>query len=313
MQKSLHHPLHHSCCSVILLPNTPCCSTATGPQRQRNGLRLQFYRADTEGRRAATTLRSRMAFDDKDQTPALGTLSPGQLQSHLKMEPKTLGAIQIVIGALILCLSASVLQIHEVHFTGDVALFLIVVIQVTLSGSVLVHSGRKPTLFWVKFVLVLHLISAAFATAALGLMSKHLPYRQDSYHCEHCRRLELHAVQHCFRKCTGLIEQKCKLLIDGILGTLVIFLVLELLICITAMLFGLTVLAAGGTQAPSKRPVYPQTRPPLVPASQTPPAAAKTSQVAVVVTGPDSEQMEDISTPPTEPQVEPIEFVTTQP
>lgn len=46
----------------------------------------------------------------------------------------------------------------------------------------------------VKCMLVLHLISAAFATAALGLMSKHLPYRQDSYHCEHCRRLELHAV-----------------------------------------------------------------------------------------------------------------------
>lgn len=46
----------------------------------------------------------------------------------------------------------------------------------------------------VKCMLVLHLISAAFATAALGLMSKHLPYRQDSYHCEYCRRLELHAV-----------------------------------------------------------------------------------------------------------------------
>lgn len=234
-----------------------------------------------------------MALNDKDPMPAVGTLSLGQLQSLLKMEPKTLGAIQIVIGALILCLSASVLQIHEVHFTGDVLLFLIVVIQVTLSGSVLVHSGRKPTLFWVKCVLVLHLISAAFATAALGLMSKHLPYRQDSYHCEHCRRLELHAV----------------LLIDGILGTLVIFLVLELLICITAMLFGLTVLAAGGTQAPTHRPVYPQTRPPPVPA----PAAAESSQVAVVVTEPDSEQMEDISTPPTEPQVEPIEAVTTQP
>uniref|UniRef100_A0A3B4U5U3 Si:dkey-81h8.1 n=1 Tax=Seriola dumerili TaxID=41447 RepID=A0A3B4U5U3_SERDU len=89
-----------------------------------------------------------MAHDDKDPMPVeRGTLSPGQLQSHLKMEPKTLGAIQIVIGALILCLSASVLQIHEVHFTGDVALFLIVV---TLSGSVLVHSGRRPTLFWVS-------------------------------------------------------------------------------------------------------------------------------------------------------------------
>uniref|UniRef100_UPI0037E784BF uncharacterized protein isoform X2 n=1 Tax=Semicossyphus pulcher TaxID=241346 RepID=UPI0037E784BF len=269
-----------------------------------------------------------MSQNDKDPMPAVGNLSPGQLQSLLKMEPKTLGAIQVVIGGLILCLSASVLQIHEVHFTGDVALFLVVVIQVTLSGSVLIHCGRRPTLFWVKCVLILHLISAAFATAALGLMSKHLPYRQDSYHCEHCRRLELHAVQHCFRKCTGLIEQKCKLLIDGILGTLVIFLVLELLICITAMLFGLSVLAAGGTQAPGHRPAYPQSRPPPVtpvPAVQAPPAvevvpavyvataAAEPSQVAVVVTEPDSDQVEDISTPPTEPQVEPIEVGTTIP
>ncbi|KAL3983350.1 integrator complex subunit 2 [Sarotherodon galilaeus] len=259
-----------------------------------------------------------MAHEEKNPLPPAGTLSEGQQQSLFKMEPKTLGAIQIVIGILILCLSASVLQVHEVHFTGDVALFLIVVIQVTVSGSVLVHSGRRPTLFWVKCVLVLHLISAAFATAALGLMSKHLPYRQDSYHCEHCRKLELHAVQHCFRKCTGLIEQKCKLLIDGILGTLVIFLVLELLICITAMLFGLSVLAAGGSQAPSERPVYPQTRPPPVPAMETVQAvqparaaAEPTQQVAVVVTEPDSEQVEDISTPPTEPQVEPIE--TTEP
>ncbi|KAM6899587.1 uncharacterized protein FYW49_017673 [Xenentodon cancila] len=253
-----------------------------------------------------------MAQNDKDPIPSAGSLSEGQQMSYSKMEPKTLGAIQIVIGALILCLSASVLNVHEVHFTGDVALFLVVVIQVTLSGSVLVHSGRKPSLFWVKCVLVLHLISAAFATAALGIMSKHLPYRQDSYHCEHCRRLELHAVQHCFRKCTGLIEQKCKLLIDGILGTLVIFLVLELLICITAMLFGLSVLAAGGKQSTSHRPVYPQSRPPAAPlmqAVQATQAEAEPSQVAVVVTEPDSEQIEEISTPPTEPQVEPIEAV----
>ncbi|XP_034560134.1 uncharacterized protein si:dkey-81h8.1 isoform X2 [Notolabrus celidotus] len=233
-----------------------------------------------------------------------------------------LQAIQVVIGGLILCLSASVLQVHEVHFTGDIALFLVVVIQVTLSGSVLIHAGRRPTLFWVKCLLILHLISAAFATAALGLMSKHLPYRQDSYHCEHCRRLELHAVQHCFRKCTGLIEQKCKLLIDGILGTLVIFLVLELLICITVMLFGLSVLAAGGTRTPSQRPTYPKSAPPAatpaplaqaIPEVYVAPAAAEPSQVEVVVTEPDSDQVEDISTPPTEPQVEPIEDADTNP
>ncbi|XP_061521009.1 uncharacterized protein si:dkey-81h8.1 isoform X4 [Phycodurus eques] len=236
--------------------------------------------------------------DPKDPTPPPGSLNPGQLQSHFKMEPKTLGTIQLVIALLVLCLSASVLQVHEIHFTADVALFLVVVIQVTLSGSVLIHSGRRPTLFWVKCALVLHLISAAFATAALGLISKHLPYRQDSYHCEHCRRLELHAV----------------LLIDGILRTLVVFLVLELLICITAMLFGLTVLAARRTQQPpSERPRYPQTRPPPSPALQairaTAPAAAEPSasqQVAVVVTEPDSDLVADLATPPAEPQVEPI-------
>lgn len=36
-------------------------------------------------------------------------------------------------------------------------------------------------------------------------------------------------------------------------------------------------------------------------------------QVAVVVTEPDSEQVEDLSTPPTEPQVEPMEAVTSEP
>ncbi|XP_024153547.1 uncharacterized protein LOC112162108 isoform X2 [Oryzias melastigma] len=235
-----------------------------------------------------------MAQNDKDPIQATGTLSEGQLQFHLKMEPKTLGAIQVVIGALILCLSVSVLNIHEVHYTRDVALVLVVVIQVISSGSVLMHSGRKPSLFWVKCVLVLHLISAALATAALGVMSTHLPYRQDSYHCEHCRRLELHAV----------------LLIDGVLGTLVIFLVLELLICITTMLFELSVLAAGGKQrTSSQRPAYPQTRPPPAPAVQvvhTPPAEPEPSQVAVVVTELDPEHIEDISTPVTEPQVEPI-------
>ncbi|XP_021416047.1 uncharacterized protein LOC110488232 isoform X3 [Oncorhynchus mykiss] len=232
-----------------------------------------------------------MGLKSQDPLPPTSNLTSGQVGSFQKVEPKTLGAVQIIIGCLVLCLSASVLQLHEIHFTGDVAVLLIVVLQLILSGSVLVHAGRKPSLFWVKCTLVLHLISAAFSTAALGLMSKHLPYRQDSYHCEHCRRLELHAV----------------LLIDGIIGTLVIFLILELIICITAMLFGLSVLASsGGMQSSSgtQRPAYPQTRPPAGPPAVQ---AAASQQVAVVVTEPDSDQVEEVSTPPTDPQVEPIE------
>lgn len=46
----------------------------------------------------------------------------------------------------------------------------------------------------VKATLVAHLVSAAFSTAVLGLLSRHLPYRQDTYHCEHCRRLEIYSV-----------------------------------------------------------------------------------------------------------------------
>ncbi|KAJ8000260.1 hypothetical protein DPEC_G00202990 [Dallia pectoralis] len=247
-----------------------------------------------------------MGLESQDPLPPPGNLSYGQVGSFQKVEPKTLGAVQIIIGCLVLCLSASVLQLHEIHFTGDVAVLIIVVIQIILSGSVLVHAGRKPSLFWVKCTLVLHLISAALSTGALGLMSKHLPYRQDSYHCEHCRRMENNAVQqHCFRKCTWLIEQKCKRLVDGVLCTLVIFLILELVICITAMLFGLSVLSSSGSSSSggTQRPAYPQTRPPAgPPAGQT-----AVSQVAVVVTEPDSDLVEEIPTPPTDPQVEPIE------
>lgn len=52
-----------------------------------------------------------------------------------------------------------------------------------------------------------------------------------------------------------------QLLIDGILGTLVIFLVLELLICITAMLFGLSVLAARGNQVSKSSTCQPGLQP----------------------------------------------------
>lgn len=45
-----------------------------------------------------------------------------------------------------------------------------------------------------KAMLVIHLVSLSFTTAALGLLSKNLPFRQLSYHCEHCRRFEIFSV-----------------------------------------------------------------------------------------------------------------------
>ncbi|KAI1901435.1 hypothetical protein AGOR_G00034410 [Albula goreensis] len=195
-----------------------------------------------------------MGIDSEDPTPPESALSPKQVKAFLRGEPKTLGGVQIIIAALTLCMSATLIG-QEIHFTGDVKVLFVVVVQLVLSGSAFVHAGRKPSLFWVKATLVLNLVSAAFATAALGLLSKHLPYQQDSYHCEHCRRLENATVR----------------LIDGIVGTLVLFLVLELLICITAMLYGLSVLANGALQLAMGSQLV--SRPQTQPAEPPPPPA----------------------------------------
>ena len=68
--------------------------------------------------------------------------------------------------------------------------------DLTLSLSLLLSLSLSlyTTVSQLKAMLVVHLVSLAFTTAALGLLSKNLPYRQTSYHCEHCRRLEIFTV-----------------------------------------------------------------------------------------------------------------------
>ncbi|XP_076850096.1 uncharacterized protein LOC143499238 isoform X3 [Brachyhypopomus gauderio] len=239
-----------------------------------------------------------MGMETQGPVHTVGRLTPAQVKTFQKVEPKALGSIQIIIAALCLCLSVSILQIYyEVHFTPDLIVVVVIVLQLLASGSILIHAGRFPSLFWVKTTLVVHLVSAAFSTAALGLLSRHLPYRQDSYHCEHCRRLEIYAV----------------LLIDGLLTTLVLFLVVELAVCIVTILFGLAVLAKGGLQLPG---VGQHVVPPAASSQQfIPPSPVEAQvptvpqQVEVVVREPEPEPgpAEEISTPPTEPQVEPID------
>ncbi|KAL7829232.1 hypothetical protein AOLI_G00301170 [Acnodon oligacanthus] len=251
-----------------------------------------------------------MGIESQGSTPPAGNLTSQQVKTFQKMEPKALGSIQIIIAVLCLCLSVSILQIYyEVHFTPDVIVVVVIVVQLLASGSILIHAGRFPSLFWVKTTLVVHLVSAAFATAMLGLLSRHLPYRQDSYHCEHCRRLEIYAVQqYCFKKCTYTVERNCKLLIDGLLATLVLFLVVELVICIVTILFGLKVLAKGGLQllGVGQRAERPAAAPT--------PEIAPAQQVEAVVTEVEPEPapaavIEEVPTPPTEPQVEPIDSI----
>uniref|UniRef100_W5LCT3 Uncharacterized protein n=1 Tax=Astyanax mexicanus TaxID=7994 RepID=W5LCT3_ASTMX len=136
-----------------------------------------------------------MGIESQGPTRPAGQLTPQQVKTFQSVEPKALGSIQIIIAVLCLCLSISILQIYyEVHFTPDLIVVVVIVVQLLASGSILIHAGRFPTLFWVKATLVVHLVSAAFSTAVLGLLSRHLPYRQDTYHCEHCRRLEIFTV-----------------------------------------------------------------------------------------------------------------------
>ncbi|KAJ8273620.1 hypothetical protein GJAV_G00103680 [Gymnothorax javanicus] len=226
-----------------------------------------------------------MGIDSEDPLPPEGGLTTKQVRTFLKGEPKTLGGVQIIIGVLVFCLSITLL--HEpIHFTGDLAVLVVVSLQVILSGSAFVHAGRIPTLFWVKTSLVLNLVSAAFSTAALGLLSKHLPYRQDSYHCLHCYRVENYTL----------------IIIDGVLGTLVLFLVLELVICITAMLYGLSVLSNGALQMTAGTRVVNVPRIQVQSQPQAPPHVPP----QVVVQAPPPRP----ASPPSEPQVEPVETPT---
>ncbi|XP_043074343.1 uncharacterized protein si:dkey-81h8.1 isoform X3 [Puntigrus tetrazona] len=217
-----------------------------------------------------------MGIESQGPPRPAGNLTPKQVKTFQNVEPKALGSIQIIIAVLCLCLSITILQLYEeVHFSPDVIVVVVIVVQLLVSGSILIHAGRFPSLFWVKATLVAHLVSAAFSTAVLGLLSRHLPYRQDTYHCEHCRRLEIYAVQqYCYRKCTYTVERNCKL--PGFRQRAV------------------------PSQPEAVTPSQPQVE---VLVSEVEPMPEREPE-------PKSEPIEELPSPPTEPQVAPIDSLT---
>ncbi|XP_063042246.1 uncharacterized protein LOC134436826 [Engraulis encrasicolus] len=254
-----------------------------------------------------------MGLDSQTPSPPTGDLKVQQVHTYLRLEPKLLGAIQLLIGVLTLCLSSNLLQIRELHFRTDIVILLLISLEIIVSGSILIVTGLKPTLLWLKSMLGVHLVSLAFTTAALGLLSKNLPFRQLSYHCEHCRRFEIFSVvssddtvDRGTRIAVTRIEfynaefRGSQVLIDGILGTLVLFLIVEFVICIVCILFGLSVLGELDIQLPGVPQIL--TTPPAQaqPVTATP---TQTPQVSVVVTEPTPEA---VPTPSPEPVPEPV-------
>ncbi|XP_063042245.1 uncharacterized protein LOC134436825 [Engraulis encrasicolus] len=193
-----------------------------------------------------------MGTETQDANPP-GGLTRRQVQGFMRVEPITLGFIQILVGVLFMFLGTSLLTPYDLDpplFISYSTFIFIVGVTPLFSGAILIHAGRRPSLCIIRATLVFHFVSLAFSTAIVALLSDHLPYRQNMHHCDHCMQQDLEvAQQHCFKKCTYTVEQNCKYLIDGVVITLVVFEVLELLICIVAILFGLQVLTRGRAQA----------------------------------------------------------------
>ncbi|NP_001076576.1 uncharacterized protein LOC100034657 [Danio rerio] len=92
-----------------------------------------------------------MGIESQGPSRPAGNLMPRQVKTFQSVEPKALGSIQIIIAVLCLCLSITILQLYEeIHFSPDVIVVIVIVVQLFVSGSILIHAGRFPSLFWVS-------------------------------------------------------------------------------------------------------------------------------------------------------------------
>ncbi|KAK9961341.1 hypothetical protein ABG768_009133 [Culter alburnus] len=147
------------------------------------------------------------------------SLYASQIKAFKRAEPKTLGAIEIIIGVLTVILSSVVYKLHY-HIQREIIILIINGAQLVITGVVLVHTGRKPTKCLVLTTIVLQLLTAAFDIVGFGLMARHIPFRGESYY-----------------------YRDTEFLVNGILGTLIGFLVLACIIGLVVSLFGVYALS----------------------------------------------------------------------
>ncbi|KTG36855.1 hypothetical protein cypCar_00009448, partial [Cyprinus carpio] len=128
-------------------------------------------------------------------------------------------AIEIIIGMFTVILSSIVYKLHY-HIQREIIILIVNGAQLVITGIVLVHAGRKPSKWLVLTTIVLQLLTAAFDVVGFGLLARHIPFRGESY-----------------------FYRDTEFLANGILVTLIGFLVLACVIGLVVSFFGVYVLS----------------------------------------------------------------------
>ncbi|XP_026855772.1 uncharacterized protein si:dkey-7j14.5 isoform X2 [Electrophorus electricus] len=147
------------------------------------------------------------------------SLYASQIKAFKSAEPKTLGAVEIIIGALTVTLSTVVYKLHY-HIQREIIILIVNGAQLIITGILLVHAGRRPSKCLVGTNIVLQLVTAAFDIVGFGLIARQLPFRGESYY-----------------------YRDTEFLVNGILGTLIGSLVLACIIGLVVALLGVYALS----------------------------------------------------------------------
>ncbi|RXN20325.1 nucleoside diphosphate-linked moiety X motif 17 isoform X2 [Labeo rohita] len=147
------------------------------------------------------------------------TLRRAAERSDSAAERQCAKAIEIVIGVFTVILSSIVYKLHY-HIQREIIILIVNGAQLVITGVVLVHTGRKPSKCLVLTTIVLQLLTAAFDIVGFGLMARHIPFRGESYY-----------------------YRDTEFLVNGILVTLIGFLVLACVIGLAVSLFGVYALS----------------------------------------------------------------------